>query len=523
MLDEVSSSIHLPNLIMAHILSLKNIVKVYPNGVIANKDISIDVEERTIHAIVGENGAGKSTLMKIIYGEELPEGGEIFYKGQKVNFRNSMDAIQRGIGMVHQQLMLAPDLTVAENLVLGIEPAKYGFLLDYQKIKALTEAACQEFGFKIPLHTTIRNLPIGIRQAVETLKVLMRNAELIIFDEPTTVLTPQETEVLFRTLRELKQHGKTIIFISHKLKEVKQIADRVTVMRSGRVVSTNTLDQLNEQELARLMVGRDVNFERLPEPENVGKPLLGVKNLCYVDENDLPVLKNVSFQVRAGEILGFAGVEGNGQTELVEVLTGLRKASSGQILFEEEEISQLSQREIRERKIAHIPEDRMKNGVAGNSSIEENLIVDRYYQKEFSRKGFLDWKHIGDVSEDLIERFRILTPSAKTPVASLSGGNIQKVVVARELSSDPKLIIAAHPTRGIDVGSEEMIHQLLIQARDRGAAIILISADLDEILKLSTRISVLYNGEIVASFDEVRHITQQFLSPYMLGVKREGD
>ncbi len=508
---------------MENILSLKNIVKIYPNGVIANKDVRIDVEEHTIHAIVGENGAGKSTLVKIIFGEEIPEEGEILYKGERVSFRNSLDAIQKGIGMVHQQLMLAPDLTVAENLVLGIEPSKYGLFLDSKKITEMTEAACREFGFKIPLHTMIRNLPIGIRQNVEILKVLMRNAELIIFDEPTTILTPQETESLFKTLKELKQHGKTIIFISHKLKEVKLIADKVTIMRSGRTISTNDANQLDEQEMARMMVGRDVNFDRLPAAKNVGEPLLRVKNLSYFNDENIFALKNVNFDVRAGEILGVAGVEGNGQTELIEILTGLLEATSGQVFIGDTEITNLSPREIREQKIAHIPEDRMKNGVAGDSSIEENLIVDRYFQSGFSNRTFMDWKHIGKFSDDLIAKFHILTPSAKNHVSSLSGGNIQKVVVARELSSDPKVILAAHPTRGIDVGSEELIHNLLKEARDNGIAIFLISADLDEILKLSTRIIVLYSGEIVARFDDIKNVSQQDLSPYMLGVKKESN
>ncbi len=513
----------LTNKLMENILSLKNIVKIYPNGVIANKDVSIDIEEHTIHAIVGENGTGKSTLVKVIFGEEIPEEGEILYKGEKVSFKNSLDAIQKGIGMVHQQLMLAPDLTVAENLVLGIEPSKYGLFLDFKKITEMTEAACREFGFKIPLHTMIRNLPIGIRQNVEILKVLMRNAELIIFDEPTTILTPQETESLFKTLKELKQHGKTIIFISHKLKEVKLIADKVTIMRNGRAISTNDVNQLDEQEMARMMVGRDVSFDRLPAAKNVREPLLRVKNLSYLNDENIFALKDVNFDVRAGEILGVAGVEGNGQTELIEILTGLLEATSGQVFIGDTEITNLSPREIREQKIAHIPEDRMKNGVAEDSSIEENLIVDRYYQSGFSNKTFMDWKSIDKFSDDLIAKFHILTPSAKTPVSSLSGGNIQKVVVARELSSDPKVILAAHPTRGIDVGSEELIHNLLKEARDNGIAIFLISADLDEILKLSTRIIVLYNGEIVARFDDIKNISQQDLSPYMLGVKKESD
>jgi len=509
---------------MGNILSLKNIVKIYPNGVMANKEISVDIEENTIHAIVGENGAGKSTLMKIIFGEEAPQEGEIYYKGKKVNMKNSLDAIKMGIGMVHQQLMLAPDLTVAENLILGIEPLRYGVFLDLKKITKLTEESSKKFGFKVPLNKKISDLSIGIRQRVEILKVLMRNAELIILDEPTSILTPQETEVLFKSLKDLKNHGKTIIFISHKLKEVKLIADKVTVMRDGKVISTNDANELDEHMIAHMMVGRKINFKRIPGVKKVGGPLFTVKNLSYLSEENIFVLKNINFEVKAGEILGVAGVEGNGQTELVEILTGLREATSGQIFIGEEDISRFSPRKIREEMVAHIPEDRMKNGVAEHTTIEENIIVDRYYHDHFSNKNlFLDWKYISKFSNELIEKFRILTPSSKAALLSLSGGNIQKVVVARELSLNPQVIIAAQPTRGIDVGSEELIHNLLKDARDNGIAIFLVSADLDEVLKLSTRIIVIYNGEIVARFDDTKDITQRDLGPYMLGVKKKGD
>jgi len=509
---------------MGNILSLKNIVKIYPNGVIANKEVSIDIKKNTIHAIVGENGAGKSTLMKIIFGKEAPQEGEIYYKGKKVNIKNSLDAIKMGIGMVHQELMLAPDLTVAENLFLGIEPLRYGVFLDLKRMTKLAEEASKEFGFKVPLNKKIRDLSIGIRQRVEILKVLMRNAELIILDEPTSVLTPQETEVLFRSLKDLKNHGKTIIFISHKLKEVKLIADKVTVMRDGKVINTNNVNRLDEQMIAYMMVGRKINFKRIPGVKKVGGPLLTVKNLNYLSEEKIYVLKNINFGVRAGEILGVAGVEGNGQTELEEILTGLREATSGQIFIGEKDVSRFSPRELREEKVAYIPEDRMKNGVAEHATIEENIIVDRYYQDHFSNKSlFLNWKYISKFSNDLIEKFKILAPSSKASILSLSGGNIQKVVVAREFSSNHRIIIAAQPTRGIDVGSEEFIHNLLKNARDNGIAIFLISADLDEVLKLSTRIIVIYNGEIVARFDDIKGITQRDLGPYMLGVKKKGD
>lgn len=506
---------------MGVILSVENIVKIYPNGVIANRGVSIEVEENTIHAIVGENGAGKTTLMNVIFGIEKPQEGKIFYKGKETHIRNPLDAIKIGIGMVHQHLMLAPDLTVAENLVLGLEPLKGKFFLDTQKAIGITKEISKKYGLDVPAEKKIKDLPIGIKQRVEILKALFRNAELLILDEPTSVLTPQETEVLFKTLKELKKHGKTIIFISHKLKEVKEIADKVTVMRDGKVVATKDAKELTEHDIAYLMVGREISFERIPPPKEVGEPLLTVRNLSYTDEENVEILKNVSFDVRAGEILGVTGVEGNGQTELVEILTGLREATSGEVLIKGENILGLSPRKIREKSVSHIPEDRMKNGVADKATLEENFIVDRYYRKPFSKGARLDWKYIQDYSNKLIKDFNVLASSPKATVSSLSGGNIQKVVVSRELSSNPKVLIADQPTRGIDVGSEELVHNLLIKARDEGSAVFLVSADLDEILKLSTRIIVIYNGEIVARFDEVEDLTGRDLGPYMLGIKRE--
>ncbi len=506
---------------MGVILSVENIVKIYPNGVIANRGVSVEIEENTIHAIVGENGAGKTTLMKVIFGIEKPQEGKIYYKGKEIHIRNPLDAIKIGIGMVHQHLMLAPDLTVSENLVLGSEPIKGRFFLDTQKAIEITKEVSKKYGLEVPADKKIKDLPIGIKQRVEILKALFRNAELLILDEPTSVLTPQETEVLFKTLKELKKHGKTIIFISHKLKEVKEIADKVTVMRDGKVVATKDAKDLTEHDIAYLMVGREISFERIPPPKKVGEPLLTVRNLSYVNEENIEVLKNISFEVRAGEILGVAGVEGNGQTELVEILTGLREATSGEILIKGENILGLSPREIRERKVSHIPEDRMKNGVADKATIEENFIVDRYYKNPFSKGVRLDWNYIQDYSSKLIKDFNILASSSKATISSLSGGNIQKVVVARELSSNPMVLIADQPTRGIDVGSEELVHNLLTKVRDEGSAVFLVSADLDEVLKLSTRIVVIYNGEIVARFNKVDGLTGKDLGPYMLGIKRE--
>ena len=507
--------------IMEKILEAKSILKVYENGVIANRGVSVSVEGNSIHAIVGENGAGKTTLMKVIFGIEQAQEGEIFFKGSRVSIRSPNDAIHLGIGMVHQHLMLAPDLTVAENMVLGNEPRRGRLFLNTEKAVEITRQVSEEYGLQVPPDKKIKDLPIGVRQRVEILKALFRNAELLILDEPTSVLTPQETEVLFNTLKNLKTQGKTIIFISHKLNEVKQIADRVTIMRDARVIETRDASELTEHDIAQLMVGRDISFERIPAPAAMGESLLSVRNLSYVDDEAILVLNKMSFDIRAGEILGLAGVVGNGQTELVRILTGLLRPSEGEIALRGENLIGLSPRKIREKGLCHIPEDRMEDGVAEETTLEENFILDRYYKPDFSKGLRLQWKYISRHSRELIEKFNILAQSTKTPVSSLSGGNIQKVVVARELSSNPDVIIAAHPTRGIDVGSEEMVHRLLREARDRGKAVFLASADLDEILKLSTRVIVIYNGEIAAHFREMSKVRAEDLGPYMLGVQRE--
>jgi len=506
---------------MDNILQVKNITMVYPTGVIANKDVSMDVKPNSIHAIVGENGAGKSTLMNVIFGKIHPQEGEVLFKGEKVSFKNPNYAIKAGIGMVHQHLMLAPDLTVAENMILGIEPRKGKVFLDTVNALEITREVSKKYGLDVPVDKKIKDLPIGVRQRVEILKALFRNAELLILDEPTAVLTPQETEILFETLIKLKESGKTILFISHKLSEVKRLADTVTVMRDTKVITTKDVADLTEEKIAHLMVGRDISSARIPEPGNPGKVRLSVNNLSYIDNENVQILKDINFDVRAGEILGIAGVEGNGQSELISIITGLIKPTDGSVSVDGIDIVGLTPRQVRELKVSHIPEDRMENGVADIASLEENFIVDRYYKSEFSKKGRINWKYIKEYSAGLIKKFNILTQSSKTAAGALSGGNIQKVVVARELSSNPELIIAAQPTRGVDIGSEELIHDLLKKARDDGKAIFLISADLDEILKLSTRIIVIYDGHITKQFTNCSNIRGMDLGPYMLGVKRE--
>ncbi|MDC7228262.1 MAG: ABC transporter ATP-binding protein [Spirochaetales bacterium] len=504
-----------------NILDIKEIFKVYPDGVIANRNVSMDVQENSIHALVGENGAGKSTLMKVLFGITPYQGGSIEYKGSEVKFSNPREAIAAGIGMVHQHLMLAPDLTVAENLILGMEPLRGKLFLDADEAVRICREASEKYGLAVPAEKKIRDLPIGVRQRVEILKALARNAEVLILDEPTAVLTPQETDVLFKTLDGLKAAGKTIIFITHKLSEVTRVADRITVMRDAQAIITRDMDDLDEVKIASLMVGRKINTERIPAPVKIGSVKLSVRDLKYTNSDGVEALKGIDLDVRSGEILGLAGVEGNGQTELVEIIAGLMAPDSGSVTIDGTSVLSLTPRQIREAGLAHIPEDRMENGVAEVASVEENLIVDRYYKPEYNTRGRLYWKLITEKSKELIKKFNILTKSSKTNVGSLSGGNIQKVVVARELTSNPGVIIAAQPTRGVDIGSEELIHNLLKQARDEGKAVFLISADLDEVLKLSNRVVVFYDGEITAHFKDASKVEDVDLGPYMLGIKKE--
>ena len=508
---------------MAHILSIDKISKIYPNGKIANREISIDIEENTIHAIVGENGAGKSTLVNMIFGVHRPTSGKILFKGNEIAFNTPNDAIAVGIGMVHQHLMLAPELTVAENMLLGMEPRKRGVFIDHKAMVSHAQQVSEQYGLHVDATKLVKDIPIGIRQRVEILKALLRNAQILILDEPTAVLTPQEVEILFKTLKALRDEGKTILFISHKLHEVKEISDRITVMKDTRVVSTQDASELSEREIARLMVGRDVSITRVPATKGVGDVLLSTEMLSYVDAEGIKTLDNISLDVRAGEILGVAGVEGNGQSELSRLITGLLKPSSGTVIHKAQELTSYTTRQIRESGICHIPEDRMENGIAATMGLDENLIADRYYKEDFGRKGFLSSRKVTEHAKTLIKDFNISTQATDTPIGSLSGGNIQKAVVARELTSNISVIIAAQPTRGVDIGSEVMIHDLIRKMRDDGKGILLISADLDEILKLSDRIVVMYEGKIVAHFPQVDHVTDKDLGPYMLGVERQED
>ncbi|NMA61351.1 MAG: ABC transporter ATP-binding protein [Firmicutes bacterium] len=507
---------------METLLEMKAITKVYPNGVMANDRVDFQVNKGEIHALVGENGAGKTTLMKVLFGLEVPDGGEVYYKGKPLQVTSPLQAIRNGIGMVHQHFMLAPSLTVTENLVLGVEPRK-GLAFDWdQAVQTVTDLS-KRYNLPVDPLAKIENIPIGMRQKVEILKALLRGAELLVLDEPTAVLTPQETEELFTALVGLKEQGHTMIFISHKLNEVKQITDRITVMRGGRIVGVRDTAEVSEADISRLMVGRDVILKIDKPPAKPQKRILEVQSLSYFTPEGKALLQDVSFSVRAGEIVGIAGVEGNGQRELVEILTGLRRPHGGVISVDGYQMRGSTPRQMRDLGVAHIPEDRMLHGVANEASIEENLIADRVQMPEYTRKIFLKTEAIASNAQTLVTEFNVRTRSPKTPIKMLSGGNIQKVVVAREFSSNPRLVIANQPTRGVDVGAIEFIHKKLVEICRAGAAVLLISADLNEVMSVSDRLLVIYGGQIVAAFPEANEVSEEELGLYMLGIQTQGD
>ncbi|MDR3160037.1 MAG: ABC transporter ATP-binding protein [Spirochaetaceae bacterium] len=505
------------------VLRMEHISKVYPNGVLANSDVNFAVNEGEIHALSGENGAGKSTLMKILFGEEQATGGDIFIRGEKVHIASSATAIRLGIGMVHQHFMLVPSLTVTENMILGIEPRR-GLVFDQRKAERLVLDVVKRYNLPLDPKQRVRDLTVGQKQKLEILKALVRGAKILILDEPTAVLTPQETRELFVELKALRNDGYTIIFISHKLGEVRELCDRITIIRHGKTMGVYLLREVTEQEISRLMVGRDVILDIRKQAPVYGQPSLRVRDLHVMDDYGLPVVKGLSFTARRGEILGIAGVEGNGQNQLVQALGGMRAYQQGSVEIVGKDIRGLSIHALRALKVCHIPEDRMTIGIAPGLSITENILADKVEKPRFStRLGFMRLKAIRQYGAESLKRYGIAAKSPDVIVTSLSGGNIQKVVLARELSDDPEFIIADQPTRGVDVGATEFIRAMLIKMRDAGKTVFLISSDLNEILGLSDRLIVLFEGKIAAWFSDAGKVTEEELGRYMLGIDRQGE
>jgi len=479
-------------------IEMKNITVTFP-GVIANDNINFSLKKGEIHGLLGENGAGKSVLMKTLYGMHIPKKGKILVNGNENKIDSPATAIKLGIGMVHQHFMLVPHLTVVENIILGREVTNNKFFIDMKRAVEEVSIFCEQYNLCIELESPVYTLTVGMQQRVEILKTLYRGADILILDEPTAVLAPQEAEELFKAIQKLKDNGKTIVFISHKLKEVLQICDKVTVLRKGKVVGTVKTSETNQNELAIMMVGRKVKQSYIKEPTKQDKIILKIENLEALNDRVIPALKGISLNVNSSQILGIAGVQGNGQTELVEVITGLRKAKKGRIILNDENITKKTPKERINMGISHIPEDRQKRGLILDFSVLENLILGSQDIPPFSNdKIRIDSINTMEFAEKKINDFSIKTPDKDTKVRYLSGGTQQRLVVAREFSKNPRLIIAAQPTRGLDIGATEYVHSKLIKMRDQGSAILLISADLDEILMLSDKIAVIYEGKIVA-------------------------
>ena len=500
-------------------LEARNVTKRFP-GVIANDQVDFTLRKGEIHGLLGENGAGKSTLMNVIYGLYTAEEGEILVDGERVNIENPHDAIDLGIGMVHQHFMLVPVFSVTENIILGSEVTK-GTSLDIVQARKDIEKLSQDYGLHVDPRSIVEDIAVGVQQRVEILKALYRDARILVLDEPTAVLTPQEADDLFRIMDQLTEQGVSIVFITHKLREVMEIADRITVMRRGAVVGTTTPEETDKQGLAEMMVGREVILEVEKTPPSPEDPVLEVRDLSVSDERDVEVVHDVSLEVRAGEILGVAGVQGNGQTELAETLTGLRGAAQGELWLDGRKMPFKNPRRLIEAGLSHIPEDRQRHGLVMSYPVADNLVLCTYYQKPFARGLQRNKRAVLENAEQLIEDFDVRTPGPLVNAGKLSGGNQQKVIVARELSRPVKLLLANQPTRGLDVGSIEYIHNRIIMERDQGAAVLLISAELDEIMSLADRIAVMYQGKIVSTH-QAGEVTKAELGLLMAGSEVAG-
>jgi len=505
--------------ISVYIIEMRNITKEFP-GIIANDDITLQLKRNEIHALLGENGAGKSTLMSVLFGLYKQEKGQIFKDEKEVIISGPGDANRLGIGMVHQHFKLVHNFTVLENILLGVETTKSG-VLQMKEAREKVLALSKKYGFDIDIDKEIRHISVGMQQRVEILKMLYRDNEILIFDEPTAVLTPQEIEALMKTMKDMAAEGKSILFITHKLDEIKHVADRCSVLRKGKMIGTVDVAETSKEEMSEMMVGRKVVLSLDKEEAKVGSTILKVRNLSQKNKEGKDKLKNISFDVKTGEILCIAGIEGNGQTDLVYALTGLENFDSGEVIMDGQDITRAKIRKRTELGIAHIPEDRHKHGLVLDYTLAHNTILQTYYTKDFQKGGFLKKKSILEYAKKLIERFDIRSgEGAETPSRSMSGGNQQKVILAREIDRDPKLLIAVQPTRGLDVGAIEYIHKQLLAQRDSGKAVLLVSLELEEVMNVSDRILVMYEGEIVADVDP-KQVTFQELGLYMSGAKRD--
>lgn len=506
---------------MDEILVAKNILKVYSNGVVANKEVNFNLGRNEIHALIGENGAGKSTFMKMLFGMEKPDDGEIIYQGETVEITSSKHAIDLGIGMVHQHFMLVDSLTIAENIVLGDEPLKSNGLIDTKKMFEIADEYNKKYGFGIDINKKVKDVSVGVKQKTEILKALVRGAKVLILDEPTAVLTPQETVELFKQLRVLKKQGHSIIFISHKLNEIMDICDKVTIMRHGKTVGTMEIAETSVEDISRKMVGRDVVLKIPKTPMEKGRIKLSVENLSYKNELGSKELEDVSFNIHSGQILGVAGVEGNGQSTLTDVLIGLKTPYKGTYKIENTTVDNFDVDNIRGQGVSMIPEDRLTNGLSATSSILDNLYSNRIEEYTMKNKFFLDKEKMLEDAMQSIKEFEIVTDSPYRQVKMLSGGNMQKVVGARELLKSSTVIIANQPTRGIDAGAAELMRRKILALRDSGTAVLLVSSDLNEVLELSDSLMVMYDGKINAYFESTEELTEEELGYYMLGVKSQ--
>ena len=500
-------------------LKMENITKIYPNGFVANKGITFSVQQGEIHALVGENGAGKTTLMKVLFGMEQPQEGAIYVNEKKVKISSPLEAIGLGVGMVHQHFMLLPSMTVAQNVTLGMEPRKNG-LVDTQKAVQMTQEISDKYRFGLDATARVGDLSVGLMQKVEILKALIRGAKVLILDEPTAVLTPQETRELFEQLKLLRKEGHSVIFISHKLEEVMELCDNVTVLRHGYCNGTHPISELDAAGISRLMVGRDVVLKIEKEDPKPGKPILEVRNLTRTNSEGKKTLNDVSFTIHEGEVLGIAGVEGNGQSDLSDSISGMVSYDSGTVKLNGKDLKGMKIVDIRAAGMSVIPEDRMTVGCVNDLSVQDNAIADRFDKKENMNGIFLDKKKAKSITDALIKEFEISCDSQDEAIRFLSGGNIQKVVVAREFTSGANFVVANQPTRGVDVGTAEMIRKYLVrQTREKGIGSLLISADLNEILEVSDRLLVMRQGRIVAAFPKANVVDVDVLGEYMLGIR----